>query len=223
MIFRIHHIATSGGKAASFFNMFHSPEWMNFQATARQRKKKKSSKAAWRSSYNNLLMLWEYWKSVETYHCCCLQSDPWLKKWRWLALDTLCVNTSFDIMMERERATAALTRYKRGWWCSAIDALCAFQGPFIVLLPSFTLSSFCLDHSDSCTAIITTAMINFLPLATLAPALSSAISNRPLVRDLKALRWESLWQYSLVSCFIFFHPCRISSRGSALICLCASA
>lgn len=96
-----------------------------------------------------------------------------------------------------------------------IDVLCAFQAPFLFLLlfhSLFLLS----DHSDSCTVIIfTTAMIRLPLLPRSTPKLRSF--ERATCTGSEGTKMGSLWQYTLVRnvAFIFFHPCHISSRGSA--------
>lgn len=141
----------------------HQSEWTFRQQ--RGKEKKKQQKAAWGSSYN-LLWLWEYWKSVETYHCCCLQSDPWLKKWGWLALDTLCkhIIRYYD---GTRKSHGRINSLQKGVMVQCNRCFMCISRSFC-FSPSFIHSFFQLsDHSNSCTAIIMTAMINFPPLATL--------------------------------------------------------
>lgn len=119
-------MATIGDRPLPFSTCFNpQSEWTSRQ----QRGKNKSSMEKLLRSPIVLRVL----ESVETYHCCCLQSDPWLNKWRWLALDTGSkhIIRYYDGTRKSHARINSLQKGK-GWWCNRCS-MC-FQGPFLFLL-----------------------------------------------------------------------------------------
>lgn len=154
--------------------------------------------AAWRSSYD-LLLLWECWillRFIIAVACNVTHDSINGAGWRFIR----GANTSLDIMMEHARINSL--RKSDG----AIDALCAFK----VL---FFFSSF-----------VWSLIILIRVRPSLRPLWLTFLLSRPApqfrtahLSGSEGTKMEAVWQYTLVSCFHFFNPCRISSRLSALV------